>query len=550
VRRLVLVLLSVACASSPGLRKFPDRPVAWQEHDDAPVKGTPAKTRWEKIRSSHGLIEALARRGDRALAMKLPGPADDVNAVDEVPCSTWFCPRNHRRPMTPEEVAAGPGRVPPPVPPFLIEKSKGAGAALGLIVEDSNGAKWIVKFDPARSYGLQTGAEALGTRLFHAAGYYVPDSYILDIDPHDLRLSSKATYFFEKYAERPLTPKWLRDRLDDMARGPDGKLRAVAIAFLPGKLLGGFDHQGRRDGDPNDRIPHERRRSVRATRVLSAWLNRFDAGPSNTLDALVEERGRRFVRHYIIDFGSSLGAATVGLQAPNDGAESYYAPQRMLRAFLGVGAWQRPWQRVRGEWEESVRRHPSFGFFPEKNWDPEGYRSNYPYAAFDLREPADDYFGAKLVAAFTDAQLRAAVEAAGYPARDAPALVRALAARRDIVARRYLGPMTAVEDPSVNDAGTMLCFRDVALERGVHAPGRLSYRVRVVDDEGRRLLAERAHPRAARGCLPIGASNGRPYRVVTLIAETPEGSAIATHVHVALRPAEGRWVVVGMERDD
>ena len=40
-------------------------------------------------------------------------PAQDVNAADEVPCSTWFCARNHLRPMSAGEIAAGPAVVPP-----------------------------------------------------------------------------------------------------------------------------------------------------------------------------------------------------------------------------------------------------------------------------------------------------------------------------------------------------------------------------------------------------------------------------------------------------
>ena len=36
---------------------------------------------------------------------------------------------------------------------------------------------------------------------------------------------------------------------------------------------GSFDMGGRRFDDANDRIPHEHRRSLRATRVLMGWLN-------------------------------------------------------------------------------------------------------------------------------------------------------------------------------------------------------------------------------------------------------------------------------------
>src|SRR5687767_1712888 len=41
--RILLIASLVACAS-PGIRKFDDRPVAWNEHDDTSLRGTPAKS--------------------------------------------------------------------------------------------------------------------------------------------------------------------------------------------------------------------------------------------------------------------------------------------------------------------------------------------------------------------------------------------------------------------------------------------------------------------------------------------------------------------------
>jgi hypothetical protein len=79
-------------------------------------------------------------------------------------------------------------------------------------------------------------------------------------------------------------------------------------------VLGAFDMFGQRGDDPNDRIPHQDRRSLRASFVLIAWLNIEDASAINTLDSYVEEGGRRFVRHYFIDFGDSLGSASVRLR--------------------------------------------------------------------------------------------------------------------------------------------------------------------------------------------------------------------------------------------
>ena len=44
--------------------------------------------------------DGLANEVDRILALEGRRPARDVNALDEVPCSTWYCPRNHLQPLS------------------------------------------------------------------------------------------------------------------------------------------------------------------------------------------------------------------------------------------------------------------------------------------------------------------------------------------------------------------------------------------------------------------------------------------------------------------
>ena len=48
------------------------------------------------------------------------------------------------------------------------------------------------------------------------------------------------------------------------ARRDDGAIRATASEFLPGTPMGGFSPSGRRTDDPNDRIAHQHRRSLRS----------------------------------------------------------------------------------------------------------------------------------------------------------------------------------------------------------------------------------------------------------------------------------------------
>ena len=64
--------------------------------------------------------------------------------------------------------------------------------------------------------------------------------------------------------------------------------------------------EGVRDDDPNDTVPHEHRRELRGLRVFAAWLNHTDMKEDNTLDMFVEEGGRHFVKHHLVDFGEAF----------------------------------------------------------------------------------------------------------------------------------------------------------------------------------------------------------------------------------------------------
>ena len=125
---IVGVLLAAAAgtvaAGQGGVRWFADRPVAWNEHDDAAdVPAAPAPNHLQTLETALTVRDSVANEADRILALEGRPPAEDVNAADEVPCSTWFCARNHLRPMSAEEIATGPAIVAPRMP-LTITKGK------------------------------------------------------------------------------------------------------------------------------------------------------------------------------------------------------------------------------------------------------------------------------------------------------------------------------------------------------------------------------------------------------------------------------------------
>ena len=536
------------CAADPAVRAFPERSIAWQEHDSEDVRRPPRATDLAELNTTLILRDDVAGEIDRAFALEAPRPARDVNAADDVPCSTWFCPRNHLRPMPLAAIATGAAGTAPRLP-LRIVKGKDEGDALGFQVVDADGRKFLLKLDPAGHLGMSTGAEAIGARLFHATGYNVPATFVVDIRPEDLVVDPSATFKLYRVQTRPLTPEIVQRRLARAARAPDGRLRAIAVSWLGGKMLGAFDMRGRRPDDPNDRIPHEDRRSLRASWLLAAWLAIYDASAINTLDSYVEEDGRHFVRHYLIDFGAGLGSGTRDLKGPQHGGQYLVEFGRTIAAMLSLGLYRRPYQSERGAWDRGVAAHPQVGWLPAEEFDVEAFRTGRKVPAHRLMTDRDAYWGAKLVTSFTDAQLAAAVAAAHLEERDAAYLARALAVRRDIIGRRYLTAVSAVEEPAVlADGGGRICFEDLAVMRGYADAQHVRYHFRITDERGRPVFDATAPAQGARTCV-AAPDVIRGYRVVAIDTELAVAGggwrrAKPSRVHVS----GGR--VVGLERDE
>lgn len=541
-------LAGPASAGDDSPRWFADRPVAWDEHDDADVPAPPQSNHLQEIMLALIVRDSLANEADRLLSLEGATPARDVNALDEVPCSTWFCARNHLRPLTIPEIVAGPAAA-PPRPPFKITKGKHLGASAGFQVKDADGRKFMLKFDAAGHLGMANAGEMIGSRIFHAAGYNVPGAFLIDVSPGDLKVDAKARYEVYGVQKRPLTEALVRTTLGRAARDEGGHIRAVAVPWIPGTVLGGFDMLGVRPGDPNDRIPHQHRRSLRSSWMLFAWLSVLDPSAINTIDSYREEGGRRFVKHYFFDFGCAFGSATNYAQGIHQDGEYSVEVGRTLASLLTLGLYRRPFQDRREEWARLTAEHPQLGYFPAESFDPDTFRTNQRIPSHIRMTDRDAYWGAKLVTSFTDAQLAAIAEAARLDPSEGAYLVYALRARRDVIGRRYLTAVTAVESPSmVTDAGgARVCFEDLAVARGYAQAPAVRYRIDVTDDRGRRLGGMTAAAQGARSCLPVADAAGG-YRVIAISASLESGGkwreAKTSRIHVR----DGR--VVGLERDE
>jgi hypothetical protein len=344
--------------------------------------------------------------------------------------------------------------------------------------------------------------------------------------------------------------------LESAARVGGGRWRTVAVPWIPGRILGGFDMIGRRADDPNDRIAHQHRRSLRASWVLFAWLGELDPSSINSLDSYVTEGGRRFVRHYVIDFGATLGSASFRTKGLTQSGEYLIEVGRTLRALFSFGLYRRPFQDDRAAWEHAVGMNPIVGWFPAEDFDPDEFRTNRKVPAHTRRTDRDLYWGAKVVTAFSDAQIAAVVATSGMAPADIAHVDRALRVRRDIIGRRYLRAYAAVENPDVALDGKRVCFEDLTIARGLAKPEEIRHAIEINDGLGVRLASHTSAPAGARTCVAIPPeATDTGYRIVEVrsryagSARAPETVSKASRIHLRWRKAEARFVVVGLERD-
>ena len=470
--------------------------------------------------------------------------AVNVNTIDEVPDSSWF---TNRTALTVDDYVRGPNTSGGPAPgAWTVVSGKSDGITPGFTVRDTAGTTWFVKFDPPSNPEMATGAEIIATKLFWAAGYHVPENYLAILDPATLAVDDRATMRDALGNRQPLTREGVDRLLAQGARRADGRYRVIASRQLAGRPVGPFKYYGTRPDDPNDIFPHEHRRELRGLRAFSAWLNHDDSRSVNTLDTLVEVDGRRGLRHHLIDFGSTLGSASVTAQKPRAGNEYIWEARPTLLTMLSFGFWVRPWIKVQYPDYPAVGNIEAAYFWPER-WKPE-----YPNAAFRNARADDLFWAARRVMAVPDEAIRAVVASAQYSDRGAADyLADVIIARRDKVGLRWLTGVNPLADFAL-DAGGRLTFTNVATAtRRATAPE--GYEIvwgtfdnatgrSQVDNDGPQTVATEAAT-APRGILTA------PFIEAAIHTRHPQFPEWRRPVIVHFRRDGAAWRLVGVRRD-
>ncbi len=547
---LALALLA-GCASSPG--RFPLRDPLWQDPDQAPFGPIPEEyvspMVWDV--GDQSVFYPLTR----VFAVDPAGEALNVNALDEVPDSSWFTNRIGQRAMSPAEVALGPcapGEDHVPTP-WTVIGAKPNGANPGFLIKDASGKRHLVKFDGQVQGPRATTADVIVSKLYHAVGYTVPCNRIVFFERGQVTIGEGATSESSSGEEEPLTQAHLEEVYAKAQGLPDGRLRASASEFLEGKPIGPFTYQGRRSDDPNDVIEHQDRRELRGMRLLAAWTQHFDAREQNTLAMWIETGpGQGYVRHDVIDFGDCFGSVWEPPSLGRRLGHSHYVDlQETLDDWLTLGLRERPWDRARFGPSGKV-----FGYYDVKDFEPEAWKPGYPNPAFRRMSERDGAWMARILSSFSDDILSALVrEGKMNDALLESELLRILKGRRERILERYLGKLSPLTRPELRrGTDAELCLRDLASASGLQPERARRYAVTVHTGAGpgtplpgiKQVIGQRVCATLPR--LPGASPQAPGYLVVDWVSQTEQREAeYPARVHLYdLGP--GGLRVVGLER--
>lgn len=408
-------------------------------------------------------------------------PADknarDVNRLDDVPASSWYTPRLGYQNISPAELVNGPAEIGLPEIPITLIAIKHRRHHTSLVVRDSRGIQYLLKFAPHNLNAVFTTTSFIVNRLFWGFGYFVPEEHIFQFSREDCIIDTTNKGDLEN----------IRNLLDKHTTSNQKQYRCIAGRFVPGYSLGPAAQQGVRKEDPNDWFPHQDRRVLRALRVFAAFTNLADMGPHHTLDVYMGKPGKGYIRHYLIDFGDAFGVIASGKNRIWAGFHHIFSFADIFTNLATLGFYKPDWRKVKSTPWKSVGPFESTFFKPEK------WKEIYPYTPIRKSQPADNYWAAKILSGLTDAHISALVRAAGYTNNKAQDyMIRTLTERRTKLLKYHFNKVTPLEYIDIKE--DTLYLKDI--RRALFTEKKAAYyRIKFYDQRKRQV-----HPATTLAC--------------------------------------------------
>ncbi len=484
--RPLMVLLAVSALAScrPHPARYADALPVAEVADDRPIP-VPRHSSWiEPV----AFTEAYVRRPlvDALDASRIQR-AQDVNAWDEVPLSSWW-QGSIGDANALDTAYAGDG---PPVPPLRIVRSTQSFAD----VEDDNGHSYRLAPDPADKPHTASAAAVIGSRLLFALGYRTPQVWVVPANAGEV-VGKLPRAFLDSAAWR-------------------------ATRWPIGIDLGPTPPSERRRDDPNDRVEPTERRTLRVLGIVAAWLDIGDFGPAHLRDIYVGAPGRGHVQHFVVGLESAVGVRHL---SHADGVETAAGTVRgdPFTNLVTLGLY-RP--EGAGADRRSLRvLSPSV----------DGYDLGMPFDPIDHLLPGDAYWISKQLARLSPELITHVVAKARIAD---PNVARHVAGALDVRRRALLKSYMMLTTPCDLDASTesLVVLTDRAVQAGLASSNSVSYRAELFDAAGRS-IAPLARLTSSVGDIELPlprAARIRQYVIARVQAEYPDttpGSPVELHL--------------------
>ena len=533
-------LLAPACAYRPA--RFADARPVTAIADDEPID-MPQRLEVNDVVEFGDLF--VGRPLVEAMRTTRPPPPADINALDEVPRSSWFSPLDADVSSFEGAYAVDGG----PVPPFrvLLERAPSGDngdtkrGGIGIPVVDALGHRFELRRDPKDRVEVRTAAAAITARLVRALGYFTPEVYISDADESDFSAAPGEPFSqsilsgnepADKHLRATALEKMLTDWLEAAPPNKAGNYRFSATRWPPGADIdvGRTPVAGTRSDDANDRVPHENRRTLRAIKLVGAWLGMTRFIPQDLRDVYTGQSGEGHLRHYMVGLDRSLGTEAIIGKRPEQKNEM------ILLGSLGFA----PDPNI----PPTQRKYEAIGAIGEEV-NPKEYGPGLPFPPMDATDGADAFWMAKRIASVSEEMVLHAVRAGKVTHRTARRLLfeLILARQRRVVEWGY-AQTTPCDYERVDERGIVVFDRAVA--GGFTTGKHIEYVVTYLGLDG-----EPSHPGAVLGPegprfaipLPRAAFDENGYVVLRLrseVASVPAPRVLELHV---VRDKQGTRVI-------
>jgi hypothetical protein len=510
-----------------------------------------------------GIDNMFFRPLSETVGLVQSGEAANANSLDEVADSSWFTNRIGTRRVSLEELTRGacsPALILDPDTAeegsWVIDHGKTDGSSPGFRVNIKGKGKYLFKGEPPEQPEHPSAASVVGAAAYQAVGFNTSCEQIVYFRPSLLKLVPGLTHKGNFGAEEPFDQKVVDKILADSPHRGE-LVRMQASAWLEGYLIGPFTYKGTRPDDPNDIVPHEERRELRGGRLLAAWLDHFDAREQNSMDTWVSDaRGAKpkpdgspgHVLHYYLDTSDCLGSEWAWEEISRRLGYSYIADWGdMARDLVTLGIPERPW--------DTVRRKPgmeSFAFFDVAHFEPEGWKNEYPNAAFSRMTERDGAWMARILARLTPEDVVALGRMSKFTdSRKTDYLVQVLQGRLDRILQRYLTRLSPLADVRVEGRSDRLCAEDLARTRRLRPDAAFRFAART--STGAELpVSSQADGRVCLALPRVAPDGGPPddaaSRYVSVSWSDGVAGPLVAHLY-DLGPARG-YRLAGLERPE